>query len=229
MCTVYNSITTTFQLYHYDSPGGMLSGDTRVRPPSFASVNDPISLILNLNGHKQVFIPYKTVVSGGCLILMALFLCHDLHCTYVFRALETQCGRNHSHDHEHTAICAYLCFVCCMVSPSWPSSCCNCQQMGILSIRTMVKKNGGDHQIQDEYGWISDLPNCPTLSHPETQGHRTFRQNEANPAAPASVVLRLHALCIVTRELIRVLIHILDPCWTQIPGSWSLLCHLIWP
>ena len=85
MCTVYNSITTTFQFYHYDSPGGMLSGDTRVRPPSFASVNDPVSLILNLNGHKQVYIPHKTVVSGGCLILMALFLCHDVHCTYVFR------------------------------------------------------------------------------------------------------------------------------------------------
>lgn len=88
MCTVYNSITTTFQLYHYDSPGGMLSGNTRFRP-SFASVNDPISLILNPNGHKQVYIPHKTVVSGGCLILMALFLCHDVHCTYVFRALET--------------------------------------------------------------------------------------------------------------------------------------------
>ena len=27
------------------------------------NVNDPISLILNLNGHKQVYIPYKTVVS----------------------------------------------------------------------------------------------------------------------------------------------------------------------
>lgn len=51
------------------------------------NVNDPISLILNLNGHKQVYIPYKTVVSGGSLILMALFLCHDVHCTYVFRAL----------------------------------------------------------------------------------------------------------------------------------------------
>lgn len=44
------------------------------------NVNDPISLILNLNGHKQVYIPYKTVVSGGCLILMALFMCHDVHC-----------------------------------------------------------------------------------------------------------------------------------------------------